>query len=1067
MCNCKKNKCDCKKDYETKDLCRITNDLHKIKHKLCDIKNCLACECSTPIFNKDLPLVITEPGCYCIAEDLIFNPSFIDTASPSSPFPFNQTVVQAAITIKSSNVQLNFGCHTLSQFLDPNSPSSQIPYVIGVLVPDGNPTTTDVSPTVPGGYQSIYITGHIGVIQDFSMYGIRIFAHTSDIIIQGMTIKNIGALASKALRPTVYGFEYLPHTDTNVPGFGPSFGVGGLVIGESYGSGMGPQFFTNPPIGLQQSLNRVSNVTLDNVNVLGCFTSGGFTVNISGYTINECHFDETYSDDPGRGLLTAVAAASNNVILPQNTIFAPTAGFPLINGTIYIASSEGTQILTYTGPNTATTFVGVSGGSGIIYTGNLITPVSPTPGYPALAVTGLVVGNAGGAANEDPCNLDVNVMNSTFNRTAMRGDFRTLLVRTEFPAAGYRGSRNANMYFENCQFNNTTSTFVGGEHIVGYTAGGDTNVVFNNCQFDRTISFGRSEGLHYSGATATSPIKSSRDVQFFNCSSNNHIQIGLYQLPAPVSNAVTGVQSFQISFARSMSFTNCTANGSILTQPRTTSLTSLNGFNFNANANALPPAEGATEVAITLQNCISSRNRTLYGGSSAGFGVITTLLGALPADDAIQSHVFESCIAADNQALANGGIPFWSSTKNYNIGELVISGSPQTIFVSIASPNLNSAPLSANWKAINSFPIPAAWSVSTTYSAGTIISYTLPTGHTFEYISLVNNNTGNEPPGLFVPSTTNAWARITDFPTWNPAETYVANSIVGFNGVLYRATAAAAIGVSPPGAPWSTNLGISQGGGFGFFIQSDTQISPDQFVSYPNMFKNCKALRNKGAARFDTTTAALNPAYSAGFYMWGLLRSEIIECDALDNIYGFFLSKCDRMALRNNRSDNNVQTATFIGTGAGTTLTVTDITNNRIFVGMTLTGALVPAGTIITAFVSGAGGTGTYTVNNPLPAGPTSYTGLIGEGFTDVGQTGTVVAPTQSTSIWESNRAFANGLNNITSFVGTNGNYNIFVDAGLAVRPATLRIQASAPAAFTVNDPSTYFANYHNNSVVS
>jgi hypothetical protein len=58
---------------------------------------------------------------------------------------------------------------------------------------------------------------------------------------------------------------------------------------------------------------------------------------------------------------------------------------------------------------------------------------------------------------------------------------------------------------------------------------------------------------------------------------------------------------------------------------------------------------------------------------------------------------------------------------------------------------------------------------------------------------------------------------------------------------------------------------------------------------------------------------------------------------------------------------------TITGSISGTTLTVTDVSDGAIALGMTLTGAGVAAGTKITGFGSGAGGNvnsdGTYTVN--------------------------------------------------------------------------------------------------------
>lgn len=56
--------------------------------------------------------------------------------------------------------------------------------------------------------------------------------------------------------------------------------------------------------------------------------------------------------------------------------------------------------------------------------------------------------------------------------------------------------------------------------------------------------------------------------------------------------------------------------------------------------------------------------------------------------------------------------------------------------------------------------------------------------------------------------------------------------------------------------------------------------------------------------------------------------------------------------------------AAFTGAISGTTLTVSAVTTGAIAIGQKITGTGVAAGTVVTGFVSGTGGTGTYTVNN-------------------------------------------------------------------------------------------------------
>ena len=69
-------------------------------------------------------------------------------------------------------------------------------------------------------------------------------------------------------------------------------------------------------------------------------------------------------------------------------------------------------------------------------------------------------------------------------------------------------------------------------------------------------------------------------------------------------------------------------------------------------------------------------------------------------------------------------------------------------------------------------------------------------------------------------------------------------------------------------------------------------------------------------------------------------------------------------------------TTTFTGSIATTTLTVTAmLTGAPIVLGMYIDGTSVTDGTYITAFVTGTGGTGTYSVNQSVTASSTTITG--------------------------------------------------------------------------------------------
>jgi hypothetical protein len=114
--------------------------------------------------------------------------------------------------------------------------------------------------------------------------------------------------------------------------------------------------------------------------------------------------------------------------------------------------------------------------------------------------------------------------------------------------------------------------------------------------------------------------------------------------------------------------------------------------------------------------------------------------------------------------------------------------------------------------------------------------------------------------------------------------------------------------------------------------------------------------------------------------------------------YGAFQDDTDQIdgsttsayAVRLNTTDysNGVYVASrqavFTGTindgtppGAGTVLNVTAVTSGTIYLGMTVTGTGVTAGTRITAFGTGTGGTGTYTVSASQEVTSTTLTGTL------------------------------------------------------------------------------------------
>jgi len=275
-------------------------------------------ECTFEIRASDIGTTgytITQPGTYCLVDDVVF--------SPSTPAAGQVT---AAITIASSRVTLLMNGHRLTQAgaVDAttipnysttrvNQPSSQAPFVVGILIPDVITTNTNINAI---GLESIYIDGGNGIIDGFSMYGIRAFAHIADLQISNVTVSNCGVLASLYLRPTP---GYFPHNQVSAnPLFGPSMGVGGVVIGESTIFGMGPNFFQDIAAGTN-NINRLSNVYLDNVHCFNNFSTGLMLVNATNVVIDDCTTLGTFCDDPGvagasgyRAIGVAGARLANN-----------------------------------------------------------------------------------------------------------------------------------------------------------------------------------------------------------------------------------------------------------------------------------------------------------------------------------------------------------------------------------------------------------------------------------------------------------------------------------------------------------------------------------------------------------------------------------------------------------------------------------------------------------------------------------------------------------------------------------------------------------------------------------
>ncbi len=90
----------------------------------------------------------------------------------------------------------------------------------------------------------------------------------------------------------------------------------------------------------------------------------------------------------------------------------------------------------------------------------------------------------------------------------------------------------------------------------------------------------------------------------------------------------------------------------------------------------------------------------------------------------------------------------------------------------------------------------------------------------------------------------------------------------------------------------------------------------------------------------------------------------------------------------------------FVGTGAisGTTLTVSAVSSGTLYVGSLLTGTGVTAGTVISSFGTGTGGTGTYTVSASQTVASTAITGTVNDATLEINSTDAILVPVGTTA---------------------------------------------------------------------
>ncbi len=634
-----------------------------ILQKVCSIDARLQCSNAISFgsadINKPGGYVITQPGVYCLKEDVVFNPtlSTIAPVAPTAPYDsLAQTTVQAAITIRSSNVVVLMGDHRLSQA--GAGTSTQVPFVVGILIPDTIPNDPFDS---TAGLQSIYIKGgDPAIIDGFSMYGIRIFGHNSDIRLSNLTVKNCGVLASVPAtgpRATAYGFPYIPHNSTTV-GYGVPFGVGGVVIGESASFGMGPVFFTQNVAPTRQ--NRLESVILDNVVCIDNYMNGLVLVNSTDNTINACHIDDTFSNDPGITNAVITNAVGNGTTVTY-TYTSPGVNFIIAGQVVSIVGINPSQ---YNLSNvriistTPTTFTVASTATGAYVSGGNV--LSGTTDPAALSIAGIEpIGAvfAFGDVIDIPGILNMTVNDSTFNRTAYRGDFTTAAVGLTFVAEGIHDVFSRGVTYTNCQMNATSSTFFGGG-VLNYGSASNEDSMFINCSFSGGRALTQINGFHRSGNNPINPPGSisSRNTVLINCVSSDNQQIGDQQLSTPfvVNDFGIGVAvGFLIAFAKNVTMDGCVASDNIANGPLSASSICA-GFVISDSIRFA----GADIICenVVLNNCIAQRTLARNGGQAQGFRFVNALALQVPlAQQTTRAISVDNCVSSGNQTFAVTG----------------------------------------------------------------------------------------------------------------------------------------------------------------------------------------------------------------------------------------------------------------------------------------------------------------------------------------------------------------------------------------------------------------------------
>jgi hypothetical protein len=145
-------------------------------------------------------------------------------------------------------------------------------------------------------------------------------------------------------------------------------------------------------------------------------------------------------------------------------------------------------------------------------------------------------------------------------------------------------------------------------------------------------------------------------------------------------------------------------------------------------------------------------------------------------------------------------------------------------------------------------------------------------------------------------------------------------------------------------------------------------------VAFAGKYAGTNSLFAAGATqiyKFDSSDTTLDPLTTTGYTTvssWDVTQfgSKMIVANGLDKLQSFDLS--------GGAYFYGLDDAQFTGSISGTTLTVSSMAYGSVVVGQTISGTGVTGGTKITAYGTGVGGTGTYTVSSSQTVSSTTIT---------------------------------------------------------------------------------------------